>query len=84
MTIIDHQGFNDYFPEGYYQRFLDDNDLEDDPAARTFFQCVVALAGNQGEESVQELGNYLAQRELNWTLVKGVTPIHSRLSRRVK
>jgi hypothetical protein len=75
MTI-EHPSFTDYFPEGYYKRFLDDNSIGDTPAARAFFSCVCLLGGYHGEESVEYLGNLLAQWELKSE--------YSRLHRRVK
>jgi hypothetical protein len=53
-----------YFPEGYYERFLEDNDLKNTKEARIFFKKVFNISKYHGEEFLEDAGNYLAQLEL--------------------
>ena len=56
---------SEYFPEGYYWRFLNDNCLEDTPSAKEFFKNVCNISAYYGEEATEELGNILAKWELD-------------------
>jgi hypothetical protein len=55
-----------YFPQGYYERFLNDNQLKDTEKAKDFFLSVCDIAGYHGEEAIQYVSNLLAKWEIEY------------------